>query len=68
MYNIFEISLVSFMSNITTNHATNYTNKASKLRESVRAFFLQLNIGIIELSVLLKWVSVKSSLTVVRLR
>ena len=67
-YNNFEISLVVFMPNVTTYHATTYTNNASKLRESVRAFFLQLNIVIIELSVLLKWVSVKSSLTVVRLR
>ena len=67
-YNNFEISLVVFMPNITTNHATTYTNKASKLRERVRAFFLQLNIVVIELSVLLKWVSVKTSLTVVRLR
>ena len=66
--NNFEISLVVFMPNVTTYHATTYTNKASKLRESVRAFFLQLNIVIIELCVLLKWVSVKSSLTVVRLR
>ena len=53
MYNNFEISLVVFMTNITTNHAITYTNlftyEALKILKNslkrVRAFQIELEIG-----------------------
>ena len=52
MYNNFEISLVVFMPNITTNHAITYTNSSKFSPENFRIdrtffSFLELDIQII---------------------
>ena len=41
MYNNFEISLVEFISNITTNHAITYTNTYFPERENALLIFFE---------------------------
>ena len=41
-YNNFEISLMVFMPNVTTNHAITYTNQNKRLSEKVKNKFAML--------------------------
>ena len=43
MYNNFEISLVIFMPNITTNHAITYTNKVLGLTPTKAIYIFKLS-------------------------